>query len=61
MDTSKIINPEAKRFINAFFANRAINREYYELVLEEQYDYRMVDTAERKSDSPEESLAHQAI
>lgn len=59
MDLSKITNPEAKRFINAFFADREINCEFYKRVPEDKFDYRMVDTKERKSDSPRESLVHQ--
>jgi len=59
MDISKITNIEARRFINAFSTNRTITREYYELVSEEQFDFRMVDTSERKSDTPRESLRHQ--
>lgn len=59
MDTSRIINPEAKRFINSFLANRRINKEFYKLVPEDKFDFRMVNTSERKSDSPRESLVHQ--
>lgn len=42
-----------------FFSHRDINREYFTRVPADQYDFRMVDTADRKSDSPRESLAHQ--
>lgn len=59
LDISKVTNSEAKKFITAFFANRAINREYYEIVPEERFDYRMVDNSAQKSDSPRESLGHQ--
>lgn len=59
MDISKITNPEAKRFINSFLADREINREFYKLVSEDKFDFRIVDTPERKSDSLRESLAHQ--
>lgn len=59
MDISKISNPEAKRFFDNFFQNREINREFYSRVPEENFDFRMVDIPERKSDSPRESLAHQ--
>jgi len=59
IDTLKITNPEAKRFISSFFANRAISREYYELVPDESFDFRMVNNSELKSDSPRESLGHQ--
>lgn len=59
MNITKITDPEAKRFILQFSTDRAINREYYERVPEVKFDYRMVDTPERKSDSPRESLGHQ--
>lgn len=59
MDYSKITNSEAKRFLNTFFASRNINKEFYKRVSEDKFDFRMVDTPERKSDSPRESLAHQ--
>lgn len=59
MDISKVTNPKAKDFLKTFFANREINREFYERVPENKFDFRMVDTSERKSDSPRESLAHQ--
>lgn len=59
MDISKVTNLEAKRFLNVFFLYRSINREFYELVPEDKFDFRMVDTSDRKSDSPRESLAHQ--
>jgi len=59
MQFSNIINAEAKRFLNTFFASRNINKEFYKRVPEDKFDFRMVDTPERKSDSPRESLAHQ--
>jgi len=37
---------------------RRIIRDFYALLPEEHYDYRMVDRADRRSDSPRESLAH---
>ena len=59
MDISKITNPQAKMFIETFLANRNINREFYKRVPEDNFDFRMVDTPKRKSDSPRESLIHQ--
>lgn len=58
-DTSQITDPEAKRFAISFLQDRAINREYYERVPEDKFDFRMVDTPSRKADSPRESLGHQ--
>lgn len=59
MDISKIANPAAQMFIDTFLANRNINKEFYNLVPEDKLDFRMVDTPQRKSDSPRESLIHQ--
>jgi uncharacterized damage-inducible protein DinB len=59
MDFSKVTHPKAKFFLQSFFANREINREFYQLVPEESFDFRMINTPDRKSDSPKESLAHQ--
>lgn len=58
MDTSKVANKEAVAFLNAFLLHRGINKKYFSLVPEDKYDYRMVNTPERKSDSPRDSLAH---
>jgi hypothetical protein len=50
---------EIQRRFASFLSDRKVNREFYERVPEAQFDYRMVDTSARKSDSPRESLAHQ--
>lgn len=59
MDISKVTNSEARRFLLQFLSDREINREFYTLVPENKYDFRMVNTPMRKSDSPRESLCHQ--
>lgn len=59
IDISKIINPEAKAFVNQFLKDREINKEFYRKIPEDKFDFRMVDTPKRKSDSPRKSLAHQ--
>lgn len=59
IDGTKISNPEAKRFFEVFFMHRKINREFYKRVPDEHFGFCMVDTSERRSDSPRESLAHQ--
>lgn len=59
MDLTSVVNVEAKRFLQQFFSDRAINREFYERVPEDRFDFRIVDDSKRKSDSPRESLAHQ--
>lgn len=58
MELSKVTNKEALNFLHTFFLHRNVNRKYFNLVPEEKYDFRMVDTVDRKSDSPRESLAH---
>jgi len=59
MDLMGVENAEAKRFLHQFFSDRTINREFYEKIPEDKFDFRIVDTPKRKSDSPRESLAHQ--
>lgn len=58
MDLSTVANKEAKAFLNTFLMHRGINKKYFSSVPEDKYDYRMVNTPEKKSDSPRESLAH---
>lgn len=59
MVISRITDPQAKAFIEQFLKDREINREFYKRVPEDKFDFRMVDTPKRKSDSPRESLVHQ--
>lgn len=54
----KITNSEAKYFINQFLKDREIIVEFFKRVPEDKLDYRMVDTPERKSDSPRGSIIH---
>lgn len=58
LDLKTIKNPRVKLFYQLFLPHRQILRDFYELLPEEKYDYRMVNTPDRKSDSPRESLAH---
>ncbi len=46
---------EVGNFLDAFLQNRVINREFYEKVPEEKFDFRMTP----HSDTPRESLIHQ--
>jgi len=55
----KITHPQAKFFIQQFLRDREINYQFFKRVPEEKMDFRMVDTPQRKSDAPRESLAHQ--
>ncbi len=61
IDISRITDPEAKRFLGQFFRNRAVNREFYKRVPDDKFDFRMVDTNARKSDSPERVLSIKLI
>src|SRR5260221_2906091 len=54
----KVTNPEAKFFLSQFLKDREIIVEFFKRIPEDKLDYRMVDTPERKSDSPRESIAH---
>jgi uncharacterized damage-inducible protein DinB len=58
MDFSSLTNPEAQRFAKIFFTYREINKEVFKLIPEDKFDFRLVDTPDRKSDSPRETLAH---
>ncbi len=57
-DLTKITDSEAKRFFTVFTLYRKINREFFEKVPENKFDFRMVDNEKVKSDSIRESLAH---
>lgn len=59
MNTLKITDSQAKAFIGTFLKDREINKEFYRQIPEDSFDFRMVDTRRRKSDSPRESLIHQ--
>ena len=58
MDISKVVDPQARDFIEQFLKDRRIIEDFYQLLPEEKYDFRMVDTPQRRSDSPRESLIH---
>ena len=58
LDIASIRNPQVRFFYRNYWPMRRINRDFYMLLPEEQYDYRMVDGPERRSDTPRESLAH---
>ncbi len=51
--------PTARAAFSAFVLDRRVNREFYERVPEDKFDFRMVESKSRRSDSPRESLAHQ--
>lgn len=58
LNLGSISNPDVRQFYANYWPQRQILHEFYALLPEEQYDYRMVDGPERRSDSPRQSLAH---
>ena len=58
IDLSAIRNPAVRNFYMLYWQQHQIIRDFYERLDEANYDYRMTDTPESKSDSPRESLAH---
>jgi len=60
-DQIKVSDPAVQAFVDTFLTHRTINLDYYKRVPEEKYDFRMVNTGNRKSDSPRESIVHQTI
>ncbi len=57
-DIEVVHHEEAEAFINTYYLHWKINRKFYELVREKDYDFRMVNTNDTKSDSIRESLVH---
>jgi len=58
LDISSISNPQVRHFYALYWPQRQILYDFYTHLPEDQYDFRMVDTPTRKSDTPRESLAH---
>ena len=58
LDIAAIANPQVRQFYALYWPQHQILVDYFTVLSEEQYDYRMVDTPARKSDTPRESLAH---
>lgn len=58
MDLTKISNEEVASFLRTFFTNRNINKDFFKLLPNNKLDFRLVDSPNRKSDSPRESLIH---
>lgn len=57
--TTRIVDPAAQAFWQQFLRHRAVNKAFYARVPEDKLDYRMVETPNRRSDSPRESIMHQ--
>lgn len=58
IDINSIKNPQVRTFYALSWCQHQILVDFYTNLAEEHYDYRMVDTPERKADTPRESLAH---
>jgi len=58
LDISSIANPHVRQFYALYWPQRQIVHDFYTRLTDEQFDYRMVESPERKSDTPRESLAH---
>ena len=56
--SKQFTDPATRALWEQFCRDREINVEFYRRVPEEKLDFRMVDTPQRKSDSPRESLVH---
>jgi uncharacterized damage-inducible protein DinB len=54
----EIKSTEVKTFYGLYWPQHQILLDFYDLLEEKQYDYRMVDRPGYKSDTPRESLAH---
>lgn len=57
-DLDTLSDPQVKRFFQAYLPHRQVVRDFYDLLPDDKLDYRMVDTPDRRADSPYESLAH---
>jgi hypothetical protein len=57
-DVSSIEDPRVRAFYSLYWSQHQIALDFFTRLAEEQFDYRMVDTPEKKSDTPRESLAH---
>jgi hypothetical protein len=58
IDVTSINNPQVKTFYALRWSQHQIVVEFYQRLEEAHYDFRLVDTPQRKSDTPRESLAH---
>lgn len=59
LNVSDITDEEVKRFLTLFLKDREVNKEVYRRIPEDKFDFHMVDTPDRQSDSPRKSLIHQ--
>jgi uncharacterized damage-inducible protein DinB len=57
-DLSSINNLSVRTFYALYWPQHQIVIDFFNLLPEEKYDFYMVNSAERKADTPRESLAH---
>jgi hypothetical protein len=57
-DIDSIRDARVRTFYSLYWPQHQIIIDFFSRLREAQFDYRMVDTPERRSDSPRESLAH---
>ncbi|MDI7276816.1 MAG: DinB family protein [Anaerolineae bacterium] len=58
LDLDSIRDPRVRTFYALYWPQHQIIVDFFARLTEAQFDYRMVDTPERRSDTPRESLAH---
>lgn len=58
LDITAIKNPQVRTFYSLCLPQHQAVYDFFSRLTEEQFDYRMVDTTDRNSDTPRESLAH---
>lgn len=57
-DIGAIHDPKVRAFYSLYGPQHRILGDFFTCLPEEQYDFRMVDRADRKAETPRESLAH---
>jgi hypothetical protein len=58
IDIRSIVNPQVRQFYALYWPQRQILYDFFSYLTEERFDFLMVDAADRKSDTPRQSLAH---
>ena len=58
IDWDRIPHAMCRRFLAQHVQQRRILADFYRLLSEEHYDFRLADRPDRRADSPRESLAH---
>jgi hypothetical protein len=56
VDIHAITNPQVRQFYALYWPQRQILYDFFSHLTEEQFDFRMVDAADRKSDTPMDHL-----